>query len=240
MGSASHFGLEANLRTVGVAKKLMVIDGDFDQDDGEKLDATDLPNMGDYAMILGTKTKRVFGMALRTSQVTASKKKQSETSKKRVYISVGHRISLMTARDIVLKCSDIAGGSYIPEPIRLADLTGRSIERAWQQLHLSSSLGIRDLVFDVCNLLDEKQRRTLYGILEDRDGSESLIAIPVEELKRKRSVIEELFIPFRQMHPNVTVEEVRIAVKMEKPWAVSLKKAELGSQMSGEGMKVHI
>jgi len=237
-GSASHFGVEENLRTIGVAKKLMVIDGDFDQVEGQRVDALDLPNIGDFVKLVGTKTSRVFGLALRTSAVSEKKKKQAETSKKRVYVSVGNRVSLMTAKDVVIKCSDISGGSYIPEPIRLADLTGRSIERAWQQLHTSSSPVVRQLVFDVCNLLDEKQRRTLHGMLEDRFSDELLSMIPKEELKRKRATVEELFVPFSMMHPHATVGEVRVALKMEKPWAISLVKPALGTQMSGEGMKV--
>merc|ERR1712046_418897 len=120
----------------------------------------------------------------------------------------------------------------------IADLTGRAIERAWQQLHTDSVPIVRQLVFDVCNLLDEKQRRTLHGILEERSGSEILSGVPLDQLKRKRSVVEELFVPFSQMHPNATVEEVRIACKMEKPWAIALKKEVLASQSSGEGMKV--
>merc|ERR1719454_299836 len=89
MGSASHFGLQENLRTVGVAKKLMVIDDDFDQHEGQKIEAADLPNIGDYVTLTGTRTKRIFGIALRTSAVTGNKKKQTEVSKKRVYVSVG-------------------------------------------------------------------------------------------------------------------------------------------------------
>merc|ERR1712107_206611 len=103
------------------------------------------------------------------------KKKQNEVSSKRVYVSVGNRLSLETARAVILKCSDVKGGSYIPEPIRLADLTGRAIERAWQQLHTSSSADlVRQFVFNVCNLLDDKQRRTLHGIIEGREDSEAL------------------------------------------------------------------
>jgi len=237
LGSASHLGVEADLRTIGVAKKLMLIGDDFDKEAAQKVEETELSDIGDYVEIVGAHTKRLFGMALRTSAITDKKKKQSEVSSRRVYISVGHRVSLSTARDVVLQCSDVAGGSYIPEPIRLADLTGRAIERAWQQLHASSAPPIRQLVLDICNLLDDKQRRTLHGILEGRDPLETLATIPEAELKRRRAVIEELFIPFREMYPAATVQEVRVAVKMEKPWAVALKKAGLVCQACGDSMK---
>lgn len=237
MGSACHFGIDQDIRTIGVAKKLMVIHGDLEQEAGQQIETAELPNLGDYVEIVGTKTKRVFGMALRTSAASDNKKKQSEVSKRRVFVSVGHRISLLSARDVILRCSDVAGGSYIPEPIRIADLTGRAIERAWQQLHNSSTPSTRQLVFDVHNLLDEKQRRTMLGILEESDAAQTLATIPLETLKRRRAVIDELFVPFSLMHPDATVAEVRVAVKMEKPWAVLLKKEELGSQASGDAMR---
>lgn len=232
LGSASHVGVEEDLRTIGVAKKLMLIGDDFGQEEWNRVQQCELPDLGDHVEIVGSKTKRVFGLALRTSALTEKKKQPKEVSARRVYVSVGHRVSLSTARDVVLRCSDVAGGSYIPEPIRLADLTGRAVERAWQQLSGSSAPATRQLVFDVCNLLDEKQRRTLHDMLRERPPSEKLANIPVDQLKRKRSTIEELFEPFCQMHGDVTVEEVRVAAKMEKPWAVALKKDALAVQMS--------
>ena len=43
-------------------------------------------------------------------------------------LEVGHRFSLSSAVALVLRCCRC----QLPEPIRLADLTGRAIERAAQ------------------------------------------------------------------------------------------------------------
>jgi len=197
----------------------------------------DLPNLGDDVKIVGTRTGFVYGLALRTSAVSAHKKQQKDISKRRVYVSVGHRVSLDTAKSVVMKCCDVSGGSYVPEPIRMADLTGRSIERAWREVHASASPDARQMIIDVCNLLDSKQRRTLLGTLEERNPSERMVEIPLTELKRKRATIQELFEPFRKMHGDARVEEVRAALKMEKPWAIALEKGLLGSQSSGAAMR---
>jgi len=230
-GSASHFGVVENVRTIGVAKKLLVFD-DFGQEEGRKVEETELPNLGDEVKIIGTQSKRIYGIALRTS--ACSRKKEAST--RRVYVSVGHRVSLETSKQIILKCCDVAGGSYIPEPIRMADLTGRAIERAWKHLQTSSPAGTRRLIMDVCNLLDDRQRKTLLGVLEERAASEMMATIPPEELKRKQATIDELFRPFCEMHPQSRVEEVCQALKMEKPWAASLAKAKLACHTSGEAM----
>jgi len=235
-GSASHFGIEQDIRTIGVAKKLLSFE-DFDSKAGDLVGNYDLPNLGDDVKIVGTRTGFVYGLALRTSAVSANKKQQKDISKKRVYISVGHRMSLDAAKSVVMRCCDVSGGSYIPEPIRIADLTGRAIERAWSDVQAAASPDTRQMIIDVCNLLDSKQRRTLLGTLEERNPSERMADIPSTELKRKRATIEELFEPFRRMHSSARIEDVRAALKLEKPWAIALEKGLLGSQSSGEAMR---
>ena len=70
---------------------------------------------------LEDKEGRVLGIALKTS----------DEAKNPVYVSIGHRTDLETAREVVLKCSQYR----IPEPIRQAD-----IRRGQNKLGLSLNL----------------------------------------------------------------------------------------------------
>jgi len=142
------------LRTIGVAKKLMTIHGDFEAADVSRVQAAELPALGDSVDIVGSATGRIFGLGLRTSAPSSNKKKDKDVSMRRVYVSIGNRVSMDAAKGIVLKCCDVAGGSYIPEPIRMADLTGRAIERAWEQLHKSSDAMVRQwsLMWEICSM----------------------------------------------------------------------------------------
>ena len=162
-GSASHFGIIRGLRTIGVAKKLLCFD-DFGREQGQHVEEQILQNWGDSIPLVGS-SGFVYGFAVRTSAAKA--KGCQDTSMRRVYVSAGHRLSQETAKDVVLKCCNVEGGSYIPEPIRLADLTGRAIERAWKQIHTTSRPEARHMIMDVSNLLDCKQRKTLLSILDE-------------------------------------------------------------------------
>ena len=172
-GSASHLGIVHNLRTIGVAKKLLCFE-DFDSEQGQRVEEQVLPNLGDSVPLVG-RSGFTYGFAVRTS---AARAKGPQDSMRRLYVSVGHRFSHTTARNVVLKCCNMDGGSYIPEPIRLADLTGRAIERAWKQIHTTSRPKTRQVIMDVSNLLDDKQRKTLLGIL-DEVGAESCETWPL-------------------------------------------------------------
>ncbi|EDP74772.1 endonuclease V [Hydrogenivirga sp. 128-5-R1-1] len=100
-GIASHFGVETGEVSVGVAKSKLF--GYYDEP-GEK--------RGDYSYL---KFKgRIVGAVLRTRDRTAP-----------VFVSVGHRISLNTAMDLVLKTSRYR----IPEPTRLAHNLLQSVRR---------------------------------------------------------------------------------------------------------------
>ncbi len=91
-GIASHFGVSTGTVSVGVAKKRLF---GFHTDIGQK--------RGSYAYL---KYKgSIVGAALRTKDSTEP-----------IYVSVGHRISLKTAIELVLKTSLYR----IPEPTRLA------------------------------------------------------------------------------------------------------------------------
>jgi deoxyribonuclease V len=91
-GIASHFGVEANTPTIGVAKTVLV---------GKAQEPA--PKRGSFSPIhYGGK---VVGAVLRTKDNTAP-----------IYVSPGHMISLNTALELVLKTSLYR----IPEPTRLA------------------------------------------------------------------------------------------------------------------------
>ncbi|MCS7262971.1 MAG: endonuclease V [Aquificaceae bacterium] len=91
-GIASHFGVETNSVSVGVAKTRLF--GYYKEPEGKR---------GSYSYL--TYKGAVVGVALRT-------KDYSEP----VFVSVGHRISLKTAIELVLKTSLYR----VPEPTRLA------------------------------------------------------------------------------------------------------------------------
>jgi deoxyribonuclease V len=104
LGFASHLGLILDKPTVGVAKSLLC--GKVEPfDEGGRLEA--LKDKGD-----------VIGAVVVTKQGT-----------KPVYVSVGHRISLKRATEIVLDCT----GKYrIPEPIRRAHLIANEEKKRLQ------------------------------------------------------------------------------------------------------------
>ncbi len=94
LGIASHLGLLVNKPTIGVAKSRYI--GTYDEPDLEK---------GSYSKLMGKDEQ--IGAVVRT-----------RTNVKPLFISAGHRISLETAIDIVLKCTT----KYkLPETTRLAD-----------------------------------------------------------------------------------------------------------------------
>jgi len=91
-GIASHFGVETNTPTVGVAKTILV---------GKAQEPP--PKRGSFSPI--HYRGKVVGAVLRTKDNTAP-----------IYVSPGHMISLNTALELVLKTSLYR----IPEPTRLA------------------------------------------------------------------------------------------------------------------------
>jgi len=95
MGLASHLGLFLNTPTIGCAKSLLC---------GRHEMPGDKP--GSYAEVVdGDET---IGVALRT-----------KPGIKPIYVSIGHKIDLQTARHWVLEC---CRGYRLPEPTRLAHL----------------------------------------------------------------------------------------------------------------------
>ncbi|MCP5365040.1 MAG: deoxyribonuclease V [Hyphomicrobiales bacterium] len=94
IGFASHLGLFLDLPAIGVGKSRLV--GQHDEPGPSCGDWTPLRDKGE-----------IIGAVLR-----------SRPGCKPIYVSIGHRVSLATAVDIVLKC---LRGYRLPEPIRAAD-----------------------------------------------------------------------------------------------------------------------
>ncbi|MCM2466431.1 deoxyribonuclease V [Methanoculleus sp. CWC-02] len=102
LGIASHMGILLDRPTVGVAKSLL---------SGTATEPG--PGMGSTAPIL--RDGETIGMTVRTKEKT-----------KPVYVSVGHRITLSTAVDLVLATSR---GYRLPEPTRQAHLFANTVRR---------------------------------------------------------------------------------------------------------------
>ena len=110
-GSASHLGVHTGMPTIGVAKSLLR--------QCCKLTETDVKDQLSYSgqlkLNLTSLDGAVIGCAVR----------RNLQARQPVYVSVGHRVSLATACDIV-------HGSClhrIPEPIRQADILARAAVR---------------------------------------------------------------------------------------------------------------
>ncbi len=93
LGIASHLGLWLNRPTVGCGKTLLC--GTF---------AEPGPDRGDLAWLYDS--GEIIGAALRTRRRV-----------KPVFVSVGHKMRLTSAIDLVLRCG---AGYRLPEPLRLA------------------------------------------------------------------------------------------------------------------------
>ncbi|ESN97619.1 hypothetical protein HELRODRAFT_85315 [Helobdella robusta] len=102
-GLACHIGVMLDLPTIGVAKKLSNVDG-IEKNNSLRKKIENMQNCGDSIM-LESSSGNVLGIALRSGV----------DSRNPVYISVGHKISLQTAINLVKLCCVCR----IPEPIRL-------------------------------------------------------------------------------------------------------------------------
>ena len=124
-GLACHVGLMLDLPTIGVAKNLFILQGQSEDEtqspasnriQHRKECQEKLKSLGDHFDIFGSDgSNETLGIALRTSKDAGNP----------VYVSPGHKISLESCKDVVLKCS-----SYrIPEPTRQADIRSREFIR---------------------------------------------------------------------------------------------------------------
>nr|WP_303714648.1 deoxyribonuclease V [Methanoculleus marisnigri] len=112
LGIASHIGLLLDRPTVGVAKSLLF---------GTATEPG--PGRGSVSPVFHN--GKTVGMAVRTKEKT-----------KPVYVSVGHRIALLPAVDLVLAT---ARGYRLPEPTRQAHLYANVVRREGRQTTLPSS-----------------------------------------------------------------------------------------------------
>lgn len=108
-GIASHLGVLTGIPTIGIAKKLLVVDG-LEIDYVNKL----IDEMKGDTEILKGKSGVVHGAVYKV-----------EKAKNPVYVSVGHMISLETSLEIVKKTCLHKN----PEPVRQADLLSRQYIR---------------------------------------------------------------------------------------------------------------
>lgn len=106
LGLASHFGIEVNQPTIGVAKKLLVGEPEFCPECS-----------GEWAKLIYQ--GKPIGAILRSRQ-----------NGKPIFISVGHLISLSKAIEIVKLV--LSPQQRIPEPLRLADHLTRRQKREFE------------------------------------------------------------------------------------------------------------
>jgi len=121
-GLASHMGVLANVPAIGVAKKLLFVDG-ITKETVAELTAKELKKAGDVALLRGNSGK-VHGAII----------KSTDDAKHPVFVSQGHKISAETTAAIVRDMCEFR----IPEPTRQADLLSREqvriqIDKSQQQ-----------------------------------------------------------------------------------------------------------
>jgi len=117
-GIACHLGLLLNLPTVGCAKSLLI--GRFEEPD---------PRAGCYSPLVDR--EETIGAVLRT-----------EDNVSPVFVSIGHRVTLEDAIQLVMKC---AKGYRIPEPTRQAHLLVNALRRG--ESAASSTPPVQELLF---------------------------------------------------------------------------------------------
>lgn len=108
-GSASHLGYELGLPTVGVNKSFLCLDG-LDERVMKGEFREKCKRKGDFVELVG-KSGKVYGAGVKTSDDTINP----------VFVSVGHKVSLGTAVEIVMGMSVYK----IPEPIRNSDIKSK-------------------------------------------------------------------------------------------------------------------
>lgn len=108
-GLATQIGVLADIPAIGCAKSLYSIDGLHERTVRERA-SKELTSKGDFIYLDGESGQRYGAAVLST-----------EHTKKPIYVSVGHRVSLETAIDIVQQSCLFR----VPEPVRQADKISR-------------------------------------------------------------------------------------------------------------------
>nr|WBF71132.1 endonuclease V [Megavirus caiporensis] len=110
-GSASQLGYELNLPTIGVGKTFLYLDDlHFLKKELKNKFQIECVIKGDYLLLEGDSGK-IYGAAIKTTLDSTNP----------LYVSIGHKISLETAINIVLKCCNYR----VPEPIRNSDIKSK-------------------------------------------------------------------------------------------------------------------
>ncbi|KAL8238704.1 hypothetical protein R6Q59_015271 [Mikania micrantha] len=115
-GSACHLGVLANLPTIGIGKNLHHVDGLTKSRVRELLVAEENFN-ADFLSLIGD-SGNTLGAAIHSSK----------GSFKPIFVSVGHRVSLASAVEIVKRTCRYR----VPEPIRQADIRSRDYLRRYR------------------------------------------------------------------------------------------------------------
>ncbi|NXP49458.1 ENDOV Endonuclease, partial [Heliornis fulica] len=113
-GVACHLGVLTDLPCIGVAKNLLQVDG-LVRDELHREQVHSLQRKGDTFPLTGA-SGAILGMV---------SCRDSNSSSKPLYVSVGHRVCLETAVRLVKSCCRYR----IPEPIRQADIRSREYIR---------------------------------------------------------------------------------------------------------------
>jgi endonuclease V len=108
-GVASHLGVELDIPTIGIGKTLLNVDGLHEKEQVNKFKKVCF-NKGDFIPIIGA-SGTLHGISLQTT----------DNVLKPLFVSIGHKICLETARNIVLKMCIYK----IPEPIRNSDIKSK-------------------------------------------------------------------------------------------------------------------
>ncbi|BCS83561.1 endonuclease V [Cotonvirus japonicus] len=116
VGSASQLGYELNIPTIGIGKTLLCLDGLNEKNVKSKF-KFECKKQGDYILLQGISGIE-YGAALYSSKKEI---KSINDVCNPIYITIGHKISLITAIKIVLECSNFR----IPEPIRNSDIKSK-------------------------------------------------------------------------------------------------------------------
>lgn len=109
-GEAVQLGVELDIPVIGVAKSFLKLDKEYDMPKNTKGSYTDL-----------TLDKEVVGRAVRTMNDT-----------KPVFVSVGNRITLDEATELVLELCD--DKSHIPIPTRIADIETHLLRKRYKDV----------------------------------------------------------------------------------------------------------
>ncbi len=115
-GIACHLGLLTDIPSIGVAKsRLIGMHEEVPEQKGEWVPLLDYPSS---PSLLPQGEKRASRGALRARPEIVGAVLRTRAGVKPVYVSIGHRIGLASAIDIVLRCTT---RYRLPEPTRLAD-----------------------------------------------------------------------------------------------------------------------